>query len=377
MSSRTYGLIPVDTWFFRDGRPYNQGEANQTGVISLFPPFATTVVGAIRAGLARSMGWSGRGDWPSFIKDRLGDGPDLGPLMFKGPCMVRLKGELSEPLFTAPLHLLGRPPEDDGDGWKLTRLSPGVGVDCDLGNRIRLPAAKDATGMKPLTGYFLSPGDLAKVLQDGDLKGVRPVSEQDLWEMEYSVGIQRDFQTRTTGEDAMYSRHNVRLKKDVALAVEVDGLEDDVVLPITLPLGGEGRLAWAEPLVANLKPPDPPSLREEDDGRVRFTVTHLTPVYFNGGWPGPGDCLPGVPGAEVVSACLERPLRIGGWDSVRNQPLPLRPFLPPGSTWFCEAREEHAENIRQSNGMHLGSYWEQGYGQIAIGSWNDYEGVSK
>ncbi len=43
---------PLDTLFFRDGRPFNQGEGNG-GVESLFPPSPTTLVGAARVALAR------------------------------------------------------------------------------------------------------------------------------------------------------------------------------------------------------------------------------------------------------------------------------------------------------------------------------------
>ena len=39
---------------------------------------------------------------------------------------------------------------------------------------------------------------------------------------------------------------------------------------------------------------------------------------------------------RVVSACLGRPQRIGGWDSLARRPLPLRSVLPSGSTLFCE-----------------------------------------
>ena len=69
MTFKAYKLTPVGSWFFRDGRPYNQGESTLADIKSLFPPFAVTAVGAIRASfardLARDQGWNGKGDWPS------------------------------------------------------------------------------------------------------------------------------------------------------------------------------------------------------------------------------------------------------------------------------------------------------------------------
>ena len=84
-----YKLTPVGSWFFRDGRPYNQGESTLADIKSLFPPFAVTAVGAMRASFARSMGWNGKGDWPSDIKEKLGDRQKLAPLSFRGPYLVR------------------------------------------------------------------------------------------------------------------------------------------------------------------------------------------------------------------------------------------------------------------------------------------------
>ena len=53
MTFKAYKLTPVDTWFFRDGRPYNRGESNLADIKSLFPPFAMKAVNPF---LLRKMG---------------------------------------------------------------------------------------------------------------------------------------------------------------------------------------------------------------------------------------------------------------------------------------------------------------------------------
>ena len=377
MTSKAYKLTPVDSWFFRDGRPFNQGETNQTDVISLFPPFATTVVGAVRASLARGLGWSGRGGWATEIKDKLGDGQDLGPLRFRGPYLVRKVNGEEEMLFPAPLHLLGKRPEGDESRWtRITRLHPGEEIDCDIGKKVKLPKAENASGLKLLSGCYFTADDLETILGGNDLSRIKPVSSKQLREFEYSVGIERQQKTRTTEEGALYSTRRVRLKPGVGLAVQVEGLDQDMEMVTPLLLGGESRLAWVKALKEQIRLPEAPALASSGDGKVRFTITHLTPAYFDA-WPGPWDDLPGVPGSKVVSACLERPLRIGGWDSFRREPLPLKPFLPAGSTWFCEAKKDHEEEIRQLNGHHIGECCEQGFGQIVIGLWSDDEEVNK
>jgi len=390
MTLNAYSLSPVDSWFFRDGRPFNQGEKGQMNVQSMFPPFATTIVGAIRASLARSLGWTGRGDWPAEIKAKLGDGWNLKPLKFRGPYLIKeINGKL-EPLFPAPLSILGKPPSDEEKRWTFSRLSPVKdGIDCDLGKKVRLPAAKNAAGMKSLYGFFLSLEDLRRVLHGEELQQInpvcgmmasvlsqgcemRPTTSEMLWDLEYAVGIERNYLTRTAEEGAIYSAQRVRLCRGVALAMHIDGLSDDLELPATLTLGGESRMAYADQLEKPIELTEAPEL-QSSGGNILFTVTHITPTFFREGLPGPGGELPGVSGANVVSACLERPLRIGGWDSVpdRKGPIPLKPFIPPGSTWFCEAESGLAEKIRKLNGCHIGDYSDFGFGQVLIGSWKE------
>lgn len=368
MTFRTYKLTPVDTWFFRDGRPYNQGESYLTYIKSLFPPFAMTAVGAIRASIARGMGWNGKGDWSSDIKTKLGNGPDLSPLSFKGPYLIRDKEGKQEVLFPAPLHLLGKHNEGEEPEWEqFTLLQPGKGLDCDIGDQVRLPTSKNATGLKSLYGCYLTSSDLAVVLKGGDLSKIRPVKGRDLWDFDFLVGIERNFETRTTVEGALYSISRVRLNSGVGLAVEVNGLEVGMEPQSPLPFGGEGRLAYIDQMDDQIKVPDAPDLKS--DSTIRFTVTHLTPAHFEEKWLGPGEELPGLIGSKIVSACLERPVRIGGWDTVKREPLPLKPFLPGGSTWFCEAASDRAEVIRKHNGKYIGKYSQYGFGEIAIGLW--------
>jgi CRISPR-associated protein Cmr3 len=377
MTLKAYSLRPVDSWFFRDGRPFNQGEKTQTDVQSMFPPFATTVVGAIRASLARSMSWKGYGDWSAEIKAKLGDGQNLKPLKFQGPYLIRNMNGRIDPLFPAPLSILGKPSSDEEKSWTFASLSPvKEGINCDLGKGVRLPAAKNATGMMSLNGFFLTQEDMGLALHGEDLQGINPIPANSLWELEYSVGIARNCLTRTAEEGMIYSAQKVRLRHEVALAMHVGGLDNETKLQTTLLLGGESRMAYSEQLARPVDMIEAPAL-QSSGGVIRLTVTHITPAYFDGGLPGPGKELPGVSGAKVISACLERPLRIGGWDSVpdkngiRKGPISLRPFIPPGSTWFCEAETGLAEKIRKLNGCHIGGYSDFGFGQILIGSWKE------
>lgn len=353
-------LTPLDSWFFRDGRPFHQGEPS-ADVESIFPPSSFTVVGAIRAHLARNMGWR-EGSWNEKITRVLGDGDNLGPLKFRGPFLGRENGEVIEPLFPVPLNLLGK--RKESMGYELSLLFPGDKIECDLG-RVRLPAAMGIEGMKPFTRHYLTRESLATVLQGGTNE-LEIVDSKDLWDTEYAVGLARDETSRTAKEGYLYSSYRIRLNRGACLLMGIEGSKDGLEDRFAFPMGGESRMGIAERLDFQedlFSIPDP----KLKDGSLRFTLTHITPALLSR-WPRPEEGLPGVPG-RVISACLERPLRIGGWDSTKKQPLELKPFIRPGSTWFCEADEDSRSAVLQLHGGRIGELTAFGFGEVAIGAW--------
>ncbi len=360
---------PVDTLFFRDGRPYEQGEASQAGVVSGFPPSPPTLVGAVRAGLARSMGWK-RGGWSADICARLGNGADLGPLRFRGPILTRN----GENLFPAPAHLMGAAPREEEDfPGSLTFLSPGRGLICDLGPDAPLPSAPDAAeGVKPLLdqGWWITASGLAAVLRDDPPAPEDLVHRRELWREEPRVGIRRSKGTRVIAEGALYSPSHIRLGRGIALTIEAHGLPPDHVGVLSgrpHPVGGEARACWLRFVEGRLSFPAPPDLRAAR-GSLLYAATILTPTDMKAP-PRPGERgYAGLPG-RIVSACLPRPTLVGGWDSQAGRPLPLRPYLSPGSVLFLEAERDDASRVEALHGAAIGARAAWGFGLVAVGHW--------
>ena len=364
-------LEPLDTWFFRDGTPFTRDSAPQEGVRSLFPPHPPTVVGAIRAALALSRGWSGRGRWSQEIARVLGDGPEsLGVLSLDGPFVLRNE----EPLFRAPRHLLG---VDEPDGWRPAAfLRPGAPVECDLGADIRLPdtstarADDDWSRRKAGDNQWLTPTGMNAVLR-GELPAPDDiVSSRALWSDELRIGLERDRDTRTAKEGLLYSTRHVRLACSVSLGVRISGLPPDWRPPFgrTLSFGGESRTAACHQWNAALSLDA--SLPTTNGGRV--AIIALTPLDLADDACLGSEPLEELGGARVVCACLDRPLRIGGWDSLARRPLPLRSVLPPGSVLFCEGaapvRLRHV--ITTGGGLaRVGARRPLGFGLAALGAW--------
>ncbi len=367
---------PVDTVFFRDGTPFSTDNASQGGVASLFPPHPLSISGALRAALARCNGWNGQGRWPEELNAILGDGSeDLGALALDGPFVLRN----GQPLFRAPRHLLGM---NDAAGWTpRTLLRPGREVACDLADAVRLPEAPQTyekpEELKTGDAWWLTRAGMNAVLRGEVPPAAEVVSSKTLWTDELRIGLGRDRNTRAAVEGMLYSAKHVRLNRGVSLGVGVAGIPADWMWPFddVIPLGGESRLVECRKWEADMSFETPQAI--EDCKQV--TVLALSPLDMDAAAYLGKQVLEASSKARVVSACLDRPLRVGGWDSFTRRPLPLQSVLPPGSTLFCETEDirRFIQTITAADGLpRLGSRWEWGFGLVALGIWPDESEVT-
>lgn len=369
MSTRTYLLQPADVWFFGDGRPYDSGESSQTAVKSLFPPYPPTVMGALRAALARSRGWRDGERWGPELTPMLGTGArDMGPLRMRGPYpAIRPRDGAIETLWPLPAHVIGTGASDDWTPQAL--MAPGdQSVPCDLG-AVRLPVIRgvdEKISWKGKPGRWVDTAGLEAILA-----GEPPPPEhvhKAPWKHEMRVGIVRNQETRSTGKEdhALYSPLMVRMHGGAGLVVELTGMTDGLEPGGVLPLGGESRLAVCEPGQALPRPTCPTkTIREQR----RCVVVHLGPARLEP-LPRAGEEFPGLPGTRVVSACLLPPVLIGGWDAGGRGALGLVPHVAPGSVWFCEIADAGAvDEVLAMHDRQIGDRPEQGFGHIALGAW--------
>lgn len=372
---------PLDTLFFRDGSPFNAGEGSQMGVAGTFPPSMRTLQGAIRALLARQAGWreGETSKWPAS----LGDENHLGELVLRGPYLGVKRDEGWEWLFPAPAHLLRL-----GNVGPVVRLAPskeGVLTDFSAQEPVRLPrpvGLPDRKGehqsLKDVQDRWVTATGLQQVLA-GEVPH-RLIRPSELWAQEPRVGIARERTTRTAAEGQIYSSVHTRLRKEVALAVRIEQspIRWQPDQPAVITLSGQSRMATVEPFSAPDAPgapaPLPPAPSLEPTGNVlRFTITLVTPGVYSGADAyqvvryGPD----GIPG-RVISACVGRLGQQGGWDIRNRRPRPLKPVLPPGTTWFYEADKQAVEAVRELHGRCLGPEAEYGFGQVVVGKWEEY-----
>jgi CRISPR-associated protein Cmr3 len=331
------------------------------------------------------MGWEGDRPWEKTITDLLGNGENLnGRISFQGPYLVHGPFGLVFPASAA----LARDPDDDG---RIRRLSPGRRRQCDLGC-VRLAVPPDESpNVKALSGAWLTRTGMQSFLNGGapdkrDVYGRDAEGDditQTLFAREVRIGLARNAVTRVAEQGALYTAGFVRPRANEKIAL-VLGVSGENLPPPASPIafGGEGRFAWVEPTneIDSPKPPTTFHRHTSQNGEMLlYTVTLITPAKLPDPWPGPGDALDGLPG-EIVCACHERPLMVGGWASQavngnKRGPQPLHAMLPAGSTWFLKAPTSVTEDdIRGRHLTHIGAKKDWGYGQILIGTWNDEQG---
>ncbi len=342
----------VDTLMFRDGRPFNQSDAGASEAVSVFPPYPPTLVGAVRAAL-----WQGplKGVWCS---QKLGSGTNwqrdvLGPLNFGAPILLKD----GKPVFPMPLHILEGKDEDGGK--HLTRLQPGPEQNCDLG-KVQLPVPTDNSleGVKLIDDRWVNLAGMEKILngcvpENGDL-----IERNKLWRTEPRVGIGIDVDkarktTRTTTDGNLYMASHVRMADNVSLYVKLGGWNDGFVNALR-PMAGEHRMAEITTGETVELPEQPKDLKGN------YCAILLSPMVVDA-IPKAGDKIDDLPG-KLVSACLGKPVVIGGWDSNAKPPgpIPLRNCIPAGSVWFMDGGDGNYPDA-----IGLATQW--GFGQIMIG----------
>ncbi len=357
---------PLDSWFFREARVFDTSGSQQ--LISLFPPPARTVAGAVRT----LIGETQEVDWERFaqageytdLKQVIGMGDDLGTLKITGPYPL-WKGERWYP---APLHVLGT-------GGDYVRLQLGEPAECDLG-KVRLPEKpKDALpGAKQLSEVWLNGVDLEQVLRGEFPK--QPLSLTEFYDDEPRLGIARNHAQRTAADGLLYQTRHIRPRPDLAIGVTVSGIppawhpERGVIR-----FGGEGRASAVTVGAVGTQPAAPKTHKSN------LLLMLLTHADFAGGW-----LLPGFQAAEqegvrvwrgdvhgvaltLHSAVLGKVVREGGWDLLEHKPRPVRSLIPAGSVYFCTVDGDPQAAIEALHRQAVGREVALGRGELAVGLW--------
>jgi CRISPR-associated protein Cmr3 len=299
-------LEPLDTLFFRGGRPFGAGLPGESSL-----PSPQSLAGMLRTFLldrehADFAAMRGKAD----IRDAFDAAgvPWLAEVCFRGPW-------IAEDLVGGPRPLVRAPSDLRMVDGKVVRLSP---------TRQKIPGWQaPLPGMHPLwrTGAkpskdrpeLISLQGLSSYLscEEPRPQDVRSYREFLLFEDRTGIGI--DPATYASKEGEIFSTRNLRLRSGVAFYAEVDvpnaGIQH-FESPTTLTWGGEKHHV----IMRRVQPVRWPEAPVGD----RIALLLLSPAFFNRGWQ-PDAIREG----QLRAAAVEGPYAISGWDwsvAVRSQP---------------------------------------------------------
>lgn len=393
-------LSPLDTLFFRDGRPFSAAY-QADGDLPTPQPLAGALRTAILAGepgfcfqqfasqLRRSTGDVKPALTAAGLRSRW-----YQSVRFRGPFLALQIADVSTPIPLLPVPLnIRRKQSSDGTGeWMVARPTenvPGWTGPIGANDRFRPLWLIDDEAEHP--GGFITLPAIRHYL-DGNTSRICDQDwflQSDVYSSDFRTGIAVDAESYTAADSMIYGinllaltmkvRRNWCRPEDVKsrsasprfhdsrIVIYAEVLADDVDtetirkrLDGPIPLGGEGRYVNCEPLAEE----DAVNWPQPSVAAKKFWFL-ATPALLPTK-PKSLACLPAALSAnDVTAAATGQPLAVSGWDSLRRGPRPSRFALPAGSVFYtegvsrfqdhsvCSVSDSVCEDVRQGWGFVL------------------------
>jgi len=316
-------IDPLDTLFFRDGKPFTMGD--DAWADGVFPPYPSIIYGALRSAYfsnhLNEIGKANEDTDPTrSLKIRgiylLGENNVYLPL--PNDCVQKKDGE-KELVFTLSIHDLNVIKSSCPTQYALKSVEEVENVDGGLINIDSLKEYLECT--------------------KSSFSSVK-VADRVLSEPKVGIGINK--KTGTTEEGKLYRVDMRRLENDegksLSLIIDFEGL--DLPERGLMKLGGEGKAVsyhQFEPI--NF------SIDNSRSAEKRLKLYLSTPAIFRNGW------LPewidkktlfgnykGLK-LKLLTASIGKPIHIGGFDMKARMPKVMRKAVPAGSVYYFEVKK--------------------------------------
>lgn len=339
-------IEPNDVLMFRDGRPF-AGE-NDHFARGIFPPSPSTIYGALRSHILSNC-WSefnkfknDQDNIPEDVKKEIGTPAELGSLALCQFTLAQRNGNNIEQLFSMPKDMVKEKGFEDGKPCILTpfNLSNNRTI-TDLPAGLSNMWNSTEKPMEAVSG-FLSSKEMGNYL----LGAATSITEADkLFQTEERTGIQKSRKTRSAETGRLYSVEYFRMSESSGFAVEVENtkLLPELGTSGILRLGGDNRSARYAAESWDEIPIEP--IKKKIAETKRFKLMLTTPAIFKKGWLPDwisADTMQGqINGINVklTSACVGKPIGIGGYDFAKNHPKVMKKAVPAGSVYYFELTE--------------------------------------
>lgn len=329
-------LDPLDTLFFRDGRPFSMGDDSYAQ--GIFPPLPSTVLGALRSHWISLKIGSNQADLDELAGEARKIELHYFGLAFGG-----------EPIFPAPLDLF----QEDEQIRPMKLMSKKDLISSCPDEVSHLFFAETSEKTAPVAGDFLETEAMKNYLAGNAQKGlsIKNLNATSL-HREFKIGIGRSRETNRTNDGQLFRLLANRMEdgfgeeEALSFLIKLHGFDVALTNHAVLPLGGERR-SVAVKSIQSFEIPACPTLNNE-----YFKIVLLTPAPV-GAWY-PKDFI-AQNGLEFVAAAIGRPVLVGGWDYKEKQPKLMRRAVTAGSVFLFKAKNaKHANDVaRQTHGLSI------------------------
>lgn len=374
----TYAIVqfePVDSWFFRESRPHGSVGANVLN--SVFPPPTRTLIGAIRNHIGTCyFANHPQSSWDDLnkitpLKAVVGNAKELGSLQPRGVFLQEQQDGQTTYFLPAPTNICSKT-EGDKTQYLAFELTSSL-YETDIGKiyLVTLPektAQIDNTrGFKPLENTWISTrvweailnADIASLSQQQ--ANIRTI--KDFISSEYRLGIELISTQRSIKEGQLYQTNHCRLKPNISVIMPIEYNETELNQiaknvfehPVLLRVGGEARMAAVsvcQKIPSYLPKAPTKKLSQEVGDKKRFMLYFITKLamqekswlpdgfkQIENGWQG---VINGID-MTIISACIGKAYREGGWNQLEHKPRAVENYLPAGSVFFVEVDKSIAD----------------------------------
>lgn len=352
-------IEPLDTLFFRDGKPFEKSE--NTWADGTIIPNPTVLYGALRTAFATESGISFQ---------ELADGKALDKDEFKiQGIYYRIENDNLLPL---PLDLVKYDTSDEEE--KRYEVKPLIIKKVNITSSKKgiknhfLVSKENGVQVKELENGLIVTTELAKYLK-GELKNTKAYRLNDYVKNEPKIGIGRENDTKVSEEGNLF-RVDMKRSDGFQIGVTVD-VDRKYNYGELVRLGGETKLVQ---LLSSRIPMR--VIREDIDfSSGYFKVYFSTPTILKYGTP--TALLKDLIGSEptLITSTVGKPLHIGGFDMAKKAAKPMYKCVPAGSVFYYKADKDISllnEKLNKNQGIiSLSDEWsEQGFGVCYFGTWN-------
>lgn len=358
---------PLDTLFFRDGKPFSMGD--ESWADGVFPPYPSVIYGALRSWFISNH--------PDEITDNLIDNISakikinsiyydyLGALHFPMPLdMVEKKRKRKDD----EAERQERNREEREKTYEVTKLK--LKQKQTITNYGLPEMLYETEAVENVENGLIDIDDLEMYL-GGTLNNTKIKKIKDIVLSEAKVGIGRDKRTNGTLEGNLY-RVGMRRTENLRIIIDFDLPASNFRKAHFIKMGGEGKVVSFE------EDKEDDQFHDIDKNTIylknnkEFKLYLATPAIFKNGWK-PNLEQFGIR-ADLVAAAVGKPLNIGGFDIKKRKPKYMLKAVPAGSVYYYRTTENPETILKELQGKLISDEInridtkKEGYGLTFVGN---------